>query len=108
MFPASKRHARQITGVTVRIRTMTRFHSLSIVTISAALSMTAGLAFAGDVVSADKILSALKPKPLTRRLSTGEQAHPPATPNEASLVDTLPNPHTPSLSLRERADNAES
>ena len=32
-------------------------------TISAALSMTAGLAVAGDTVSADKILDALKPKP---------------------------------------------
>ena len=45
-----------IAGVTVRIRTMTRFHGLSIVTIGAALSMTAGLAFAGDTVSADQIL----------------------------------------------------
>ena len=34
---------------------MTRFQ-LSIVTISAALSMTAGLAVAGDTVSADQIL----------------------------------------------------
>ena len=51
---------------------MTRF--LSIMTISAALSMTAGLAAAGDTVSADKILDALKPKPgVTRGLSTGPQ-----------------------------------
>ena len=32
-------------------------------TIGAALSMTAGLALAGDTVSADQILNALKPKP---------------------------------------------
>ena len=50
-------------ALTVRIKTMTRFHGLSIVTIGAALSMTAGLAFAGDTVSADQILDALKPKP---------------------------------------------
>ena len=37
---------------------MTRFNGLSIATIGAALSMTAGLAFAGDTVSADKILGA--------------------------------------------------
>ena len=48
---------------------MTRHNGLSIVTIGAALSMTAGLAFAGDTVSADQILGALKPKPLTRGLS---------------------------------------
>jgi len=86
---------------------MTRFHSLSIVTISAALSMTAGLAFAGDVVSADKILNALKPKPLTRGLSTGVQADPAATAKEASFVDTLRNRKTRSLSLGEREEIAE-
>ena len=40
---------------------MTRY--LSIMTIGAALSMTAGMAAAGDTVSADTILNALKPKP---------------------------------------------
>ena len=39
---------------------MTRY--LSIMTIGAALSMTAGMAAAGDTVSADTILNALKPK----------------------------------------------
>ena len=37
----------------MRIKTMTRF--LSIMTAGAALSMTAGLAGAGDTVSAEKI-----------------------------------------------------
>ena len=39
--------------------------------------MTAGLAIAGDNVSADQILNALQPKkPLTRGLSAGPQADP--------------------------------
>ena len=43
-------------------------------TFGAVLSMTAGLAFAGDTVSADQILNALKPKQSpTRGLSAGPQ-----------------------------------
>lgn len=85
---------------------MTRLNGLSIVTIGAALSMTAGLAFAGDTVSADQILGALKPKPLTRGLSiapvdTAAQA------KEAGFVDTLRNRKTRSLSLGERQEIAE-
>src|SRR4030081_3915935 len=106
MFPASKRHARQA-GVTVRNRTMTRLNGLSIVTIGAALSMTAGLAFAGDTVSADQILSALKPKPLTRGLSTGAQVATATQAKEAGFVETLRNRKTRSLSLGERQEIAE-
>jgi len=102
-----KRHARQFAGVTVRIRTMTRFHGISIVTIGAALSMTAGLAFAGDTVSADQILNALKPKPVTRGLSTGPQVDPAVQAKEASFVNTLRNRQTRSLSLGERQEIAE-
>jgi outer membrane protein OmpA-like peptidoglycan-associated protein len=86
---------------------MTRFHALSIVAFGAALSMTAGLAFAGDTVSADQILNALKPKPLTRGLSTGPQVDPAAQAKEASFVDTLRNRKTRSLSLGEREEIAE-
>src|SRR6266702_6682028 len=87
---------------------MTRFHGLSVLTIGAALSMTAGLALAGEnTVSADQILSALKPKPLTRGLSTGVQADPTATAKEASFVDQLRNRKTRSLSLGERQEIAE-
>ncbi|WMT77082.1 OmpA family protein [Bradyrhizobium sp. Ash2021] len=87
---------------------MTRFHGLSIVTIGAALSMTAGLALAGDnTVSADQILSALKPKPLTRGLSTGVQVDPAVQAKETSFVDTLRNRKTRSLSLGEREEIAE-
>ena len=48
-----------------------RFSGLKAITICAALSMTAGLAFAGDNVSSDQIIHALQPKPLTRGLSVG-------------------------------------
>jgi outer membrane protein OmpA-like peptidoglycan-associated protein len=87
--------------------TMTRFHGISIVTIGAALSMTAGQAFAGDTVSADQILSALKPKPATRGLSTGAPVDTAAQAKEASFVDTLRNRKTRSLSLGERQEIAE-
>jgi outer membrane protein OmpA-like peptidoglycan-associated protein len=87
---------------------MTRFHGISIVTIGAVLSMTAGLAFAGEnTVSADQILSALKPKPLTRGLSTGPQADPVVQAKESSFVETLRNRKTRSLSLGEREEIAE-
>ena len=76
-------------------------------TIGAALSMTAGLALAGDTVSADQILSALKPKPLTRGLSIGPQVDTAAQAKEASFVDTLRNRKTRSLSLGEREEIAE-
>ena len=86
---------------------MTRFPGLSILTIGAALSMTAGVAFAGDTVSADQILSALKPKPLTRGLSAGPQTDPVAQAKEASFVDKLRNRRTRSLSFGEREEIAE-
>src|SRR6266481_4122080 len=87
---------------------MTRFHGLSVLTIGAALSMTAGLALAGDnTVSADQILGALKPRPLTRGLSTGPQVDPAVQAKEASFVDTLRNRKSRSLSLGEREEIAE-
>jgi len=86
---------------------MTRYQ-LSIVTISAALSMTAGLAVAGDTVSADQILGALKPKPVTRGLSAGSpQVDTAAQAKETGFVNTLRNRKTRSLSLGERQEIAE-
>ena len=86
---------------------MTRF-KLSIVTISAALSMSAGLAVAGDTVSADQILGALKPKPATRGLSTGQQpVDTAAQARESGFVNALRNRKTRSLSLGERQEIAE-
>jgi outer membrane protein OmpA-like peptidoglycan-associated protein len=89
---------------------MTSFHNFfgKAIAISAALSMTAGLALAADgTVSADKIIGALQPKPLTRGLSTGPQADPAVKANEISFVKTLRNRNTRSLSLGEREQIAE-
>jgi outer membrane protein OmpA-like peptidoglycan-associated protein len=86
---------------------MTRLYGLSIVTIGAALSMTAGVALAGDTVSADKILNALRPASATRGLSVGPQVDTAAQAKEASFVDTLRNRKTRSLSLGERQEIAE-
>jgi outer membrane protein OmpA-like peptidoglycan-associated protein len=74
----------------------------------AALSMTAGLALAGDNnVSADQIRNALQPKPLTRGLSIGPQADPSVKAKEISFVQTLRNRKTRSLSMGEREEIAE-
>lgn len=91
---------------------MTSFHRLSAlkaITLGAALSMTAGIALAGDnKVSADQILNALQPKkPLTRGLSAGPQADPAVQAKEISFVDSLRNRKTRSLSLGERQEIAE-
>jgi len=86
---------------------MNRF-KLSIVTISAALSMSAGLAVAGDTVTADQILGALKPKPATRGLSTGQQpVDTAAQARESGFVNALRNRKTRALSLGERQEIAE-
>jgi outer membrane protein OmpA-like peptidoglycan-associated protein len=90
---------------------MTHFHrltALKVITLGAALSMTAGLALAGDNnVSADQILDALQPKPLTRSLSIGPQADPAVKAREIGFVQTLRNRKTRSLSTGEREEIAE-
>ena len=91
---------------------MTSFHRLTAtaaLALGAALSMTAGIALAGDKsVSADQILNALQPKkPLTRGLSAGPQADPAVKAKEISFVDSLRNRKTRSLSLGERQEIAE-
>ena len=86
---------------------MTRFKGLSIVTLGAVLSMTAGLAFAGDTVSADKIIRALKPTSPTRGLSVGPQVDTAKQAKETSFIDTLRNRKTRSLSSGERQEMAE-
>jgi outer membrane protein OmpA-like peptidoglycan-associated protein len=80
--------------------------SLTAMTLGAALSLTAGFAIAGDNVSADQILSALQPKPLTRSLSMAP-ADPSVKARETSFVDSLRNRKTRSLSLGEREEIAE-
>ena len=85
-----------------------KFSALSAITLGAALSMTAGLAIAGEKVSADQILNALQPKkPLTRGLSAGPQADPAVEAKQIRFVDTLRNRKTRSLSLGEREEIAE-
>ncbi|MBV8697341.1 OmpA family protein [Bradyrhizobium sp.] len=88
---------------------MTRFGGLRTIMLGAALSLTAGLALAEDnTVSADQILSALKPVPVTRGLSAGTpQANPSAKATEAGFLATLRNRTTRSLSLGERDQIAE-
>jgi outer membrane protein OmpA-like peptidoglycan-associated protein len=85
-----------------------RLSVLNAITLGAALSMTAGLAIAGDNnVSADQILNALQPKPLTRGLSVGPQADPAVKAKEIGFIATLRNRTTRSLSLNEREEIAE-
>ena len=90
---------------------MTSFHrltALKAITLTAALSMTAGLALAGDNnVSANQIINALQPKPLTRGLSAGPQADSAVKAKETSFIATLRNRKTRSLSLGEREEVAE-
>jgi outer membrane protein OmpA-like peptidoglycan-associated protein len=88
---------------------MTSVHRLfgikAIVTIGVTLSMTAGLALAGDSnVSSDQILTALQPKPLTRGLSAGPHVDPAVKAKENHFVATLRNRKTRSLSLGEREE----
>ena len=62
----------------------------------------AGLALAGEVVSADQISKALQSKPLTRGLSAGQQQIDTATQaKESKFVNSLRNRSTRSLSLGE-------
>ena len=90
---------------------MKSFHGISgfrAIALGAALTMTAGVAVAGDNnVSSDQILHALQARPLTRGLSAGPQADTAARAKEASFVDTLRNRSTRSLSLGEREQIAE-
>ena len=86
---------------------MTRFKGFSILTFGAVLSMTAGVAFAGETVSADKIIRALKPTSATRSLSMTPQVDTAKQAKEASFVNSLRNRKTRSLSFDERQEMAE-
>ena len=75
-----------------------RFFGLKAITISAALSMTAGLAFAGDNnPSTNAIVNSLKAPALTRSLSVDPQR---AADN--SFINSVRNRSTRSLSMGER------
>jgi len=82
-----------------------KFSSLKAIALSAALSMTAGLAIADSKnVSSDQILNALQPKQLTRGMSAGPQADPSVKAREISFINKLRNRKTRSLSLGEREE----
>ena len=89
--------------------TISRLTGIKAIALGAALSMTAGLALAGDnVISADQISKALQPKPLTRGLSSGaQQVDPAVEAKEAKFVNSLRNRPTRSLSLGEREEVAQ-
>ncbi|MGC2177445.1 MAG: OmpA family protein, partial [Bradyrhizobium sp.] len=81
---------------------------ITAITLCAALSMTAGLALAAENnVSADQIVNALQPKPLTRSLSADRPVDPAVQARENGIVDRLRNRKTRSLSLGEREQIAE-
>jgi outer membrane protein OmpA-like peptidoglycan-associated protein len=90
---------------------MTRFNksfALKAMTLSAVLSMTAGLAMAGDGnISTNQILDALKPKSATRGLSAGPQVDPAVQAKESTFLNTVRNRSTRSLSTGEREQIAE-
>jgi outer membrane protein OmpA-like peptidoglycan-associated protein len=89
---------------------LNRVSRLKAVTLGVALSMTAGLAVAADnTVSADQILNALRPKPMTRGLSmtAAPQVDASVKAKEVSFLDSLRNRKTRSLSLGEREQIAE-
>jgi outer membrane protein OmpA-like peptidoglycan-associated protein len=91
---------------------MTSFHGLSAlkaIALGAALSMTAGFAFAADgSVSADQIVNALRAKSPTRGLSAAvPQTDAAARAKEISFVGQVRNRSTRSLSLNEREQIAE-
>ena len=87
---------------------ISRLSGITAIALGAALSMTAGLAMAGEVVSADQISKALQSKPLTRGLSAGpQQIDTAAQAKESKFVDSLRNRKTRSLSLGEREEIAQ-
>jgi outer membrane protein OmpA-like peptidoglycan-associated protein len=98
-----------------RTTTMTNFlknYGRQICVASAVLSITSGLALAGDAtMSADQIVNALKPKASTRGITIGPQAgqrvDPAAQAKEAALLNRVRNRKTRSLSLGERQQIAE-
>ena len=78
----------------------------AIVTIGALLVMSVGQSLAGDDVTADTIVRALQPKPLTRSLSMTPASDPATNAADGHLIDNLRNRQTRSLSSGEREEIA--
>ena len=72
----------------------------------AALSIAATVAVAGDNVTADQIVKALQPRPLTRGLSTAPPLDPTLAATQTRFVASLRNRRTRSLSTVEREEIA--
>ncbi|WP_299806918.1 OmpA family protein [Tardiphaga sp.] len=80
----------------------------AIAMISAALTVSAGMAAAADDVTSDQILRALAPKkPVTRGLSMAPPTEPAVNAAEGKFVDSLRNRNSRSLSAVEREQIAE-
>ena len=80
-----------------------RFFGIKAMTIGAALSMTAGVAFAGDgnTISTNAIITSLKPGPVTRSLSSDPQKLE-KKQHEIELINRVRNRPTRSLSMDDR------
>ncbi|HLZ02823.1 MAG TPA: OmpA family protein [Bradyrhizobium sp.] len=79
-----------------------RFFGIKAMTIGAALSMTAGVAFAGDnTIPTSAIITSLKAPPVTRSLSGDPQALE-KKQREITLINKVRNRPTRSLSMDER------
>jgi outer membrane protein OmpA-like peptidoglycan-associated protein len=72
----------------------------------AALSIAGTAAVAGDNVTADQIVKALQPKPLTRSISTAPPLDPTVAATQTRFVASLRNRRTRSLSTVEREEIA--
>ena len=72
----------------------------------AALSIAATAAVAGDNVTAEQIVKALQPRPLTRGLSTAPPLDPTLAATQTRFVASLRNRRTRSLSTVEREEIA--
>ena len=83
---------------------ISRLSGITAIALGAALSMTAGLALAGDnVISADQISKALQPKPLTRGLSAGGQQVDTAAAGQGSEIRQLAAQPLDAVALARRA-----
>jgi outer membrane protein OmpA-like peptidoglycan-associated protein len=85
--------------------TSVRFFGIKAITVGAALSMTAGLAFAGDAVSTNTIINSLKPSEAsvlaTRSLSFDPRKIEQKS-REVTFINSMRNRSTRSLSADER------
>jgi outer membrane protein OmpA-like peptidoglycan-associated protein len=73
-----------------------------------ALLLASARVAAADPISAEQIINALAPKPVTRSLTLSPPQAPATSPEEAKLLDSMRNRPTRSLTLDERQELATS